>query len=89
MIKSFLTYLQAIKGYSDNTITAYERDLSAFAGWLREHKEDARWSTTTREDVDAFIIEQHNKGLSAALTATSSVTEWTWKTLPSTKVVGK
>lgn len=68
MIKSFLTYLQAIKGYSDNTITAYERDLMAFAGWLREHKEDARWSTTTREDVDAFIIEQHDKGLSAATT---------------------
>lgn len=62
MIHEFKTYLLAIKGYSENTAAAYERDLRAFARYQRSRKDDARWSTITMQDVDAFIIAQSNGG---------------------------
>lgn len=56
MITRFKTYIQDIKGYSTNTVKAYEKDLRNFASWMREHKTDARWSTIERSDIDAYMI---------------------------------
>lgn len=62
MINDFITYLTSIKGYSQNTARAYERDLRHFAKYAKSRREDARWSTITMADVDAFIIAQSNGG---------------------------
>lgn len=68
MIQEYVIYLRKIRGYSENTIKAYAKDVEEFATWLKENKEDARWSTTTRDDVDKYIIYQTEKGHSASTT---------------------
>lgn len=68
MIEKFITYLISIRGYSRNTAYAYESDVRQFARWMREHDQNARWSTTTREEIDMYIIEQQHRGLKPAST---------------------
>lgn len=55
MITKYITYLRQIKGYSENTCQAYEKDLRKFALWMKNNKEAARWSTITREDLDDYL----------------------------------
>lgn len=62
MITKFVTYLVSIKGYSKNTAAAYERDLRQFARYSKLRNADARWSTMTMADVDAWIIAQSKNG---------------------------
>jgi len=68
MIKKFTTYLTAIKGYAPNTALGYEKDLTAFALWIRDHKTGKRWSTITRDDIDDYIIDCEARGLKPATT---------------------
>ena len=68
MLKDFYTYLRAIRGYSENTIRAYSADLRSFARWANENIEGARWSTITRDHIDAFIKHQNEAGLKPATT---------------------
>ena len=35
MIEQFLKYISSVKGYSDNTVVAYGKDLRQFAAWAR------------------------------------------------------
>ena len=56
MIHEFKTYLVNIKGYAENTAVAYEKDLKAFARYMKTRNDAARWSTISREDVDAYVI---------------------------------
>lgn len=68
MIYEFCNYLRAIRGYSENTIRAYCADLRSFARWANTHKQGARWSTTTRHDIDEFLKHQQALGLKATTT---------------------
>lgn len=68
MIQKFATYLRAVRGYSENTIRAYSADLQSYARWARENNEGARWSTTTREDIDKYLEHCKQLRLSASST---------------------
>lgn len=62
MIQEYREYLLKVKGYSYNTTQSYIKDISAFATWANQHKEDARWSTIERADIDAYIKTQYDAG---------------------------
>lgn len=66
MIQQYITYLQAIKGYSYNTARSYGKDLKAFATWVRETREDGRWTTITRDDIDEYVISMYEQHKSPA-----------------------
>ena len=66
MITKYINYLRNIKGYSENTCLAYEKDIRQFAKWMQAHRSDARWSNITREDIDDFITQLAERGIKAA-----------------------
>lgn len=68
MIQEYANYLSSIKGYSENTVKAYSRDLHDFVSHLKSHREDARWSNVTMEDIDAFVTYQYQRGMRPATT---------------------
>lgn len=68
MIEKFENYLRSIKGYSDNTVMAYCKDIRIFAKWMKNHKENARWSTITRDDIDDYVTELVKAGKKPATT---------------------
>lgn len=68
MIQTFATYLTSLRGYSEHTVRAYVKDLHAFACYMKQARQDARWSNITRDDIDAYIIEQQHRGLKPATT---------------------
>lgn len=68
MIKQFINYLVTLKGYSQNTAAAYERDLHDFVEWAQKNLSDARWSTITRADIDQYIMSLVADGLKPATT---------------------
>lgn len=55
MISEYLNYLSSLKACSDNTIRAYRSSLISFASYMMSHKDDARWSNITRQDVENYI----------------------------------
>ena len=67
-IDKYITYLRSIRGYSENTIRAYENDLHTFAKWMHEQDQYARWSTIDRTDLDTYLIYQQRRGLKPAST---------------------
>ena len=68
MLTRFENYLRNIKGYSDRTCSEYLKDLKGFARWAKAYKEDARWSTLTRSDIDEYITMRANEGIKPATT---------------------
>lgn len=68
MIQDFLTYLRALKGYSENTCQAYKKDLEHFSRYMRQKRPGARWSNITREDIDAYVIDMQKEGKKPATT---------------------
>lgn len=68
MIQDYLIYLTNIRGYSARTVEAYEVDLKDFATWLKLNKNDARWSTVTRDDIDSYVITLADAGYKPATT---------------------
>lgn len=81
MIQEFATYLRNIRGYSENTIRNYTKDLISFANWAISHRADARWSNIRREDIDAYLTAMTEKGLKATttnrhLSSISSLYKW-------------
>lgn len=68
MIHEFATYLESVRGYSPNTIKAYSKDLLTFSKWAKAHIQGARWSTITRDDIDAYLEHQVAQGLKATTT---------------------
>lgn len=67
MIKEFISYLSNTRGYSQNTVTAYEKDLKQFVHFIRQW-DGIRWSTITREHIDQYISEMVSKGKSPSTT---------------------
>lgn len=68
MIPEFATYLSSLRGYSENTVKAYVKDLYAFAHFIRENYPGKGWSTITREEIDAYIIFNEKRGLKPSTT---------------------
>lgn len=68
MIQEFKTYLIEVKGYSTNTAAAYEKDLRTFVRFCKEYDTSARWSTISREHLDAYLSYQYKRGLKPATT---------------------
>lgn len=68
MLEKFAQYLRAVRGYSENTIRAYSNDLRSFAQWAKVHKPEAKWSTISREDIDAYLAHQQEQGMKATTT---------------------
>lgn len=68
MIPEFATYLSSLRGYSENTVKAYVKDLYAFAGFIRENYPGKGWSSIGREEIDAYIIHNEQRGLMPATT---------------------
>lgn len=68
MLTRFENYLRNIKGYSERTCSEYLKDLKAFARWAKANKQDARWSTLTRSDIDDYISMRAKEGIKPATT---------------------
>lgn len=68
MLTRFENYLKNIKGYSERTTSEYLKDLKAFARWAKAHKDDARWSTLTRSDIDEYITMRAKEGIKPTTT---------------------
>ena len=68
MLIRFENYLRNLKGYSERTTSEYLKDLKAFARWAKAYKEDARWSTLTRSDIDEYITMRAKEGIKPATT---------------------
>lgn len=69
-LTAFLTYLKIEKGYAENTLAAYRRDLTQFGDYLKENEE-------TLQDIDYrqarhFLVYLQNKGLSKSSIARKS-----------------
>lgn len=68
MIQEFANYLDSVRGFSANTIRAYQSDLQGFASWIQTHRAGARWSNITRDDIDAYLAAQTERGLKPSTT---------------------
>ena len=68
MLIRFENYIRHIKGYSERTCSEYLKDLKGFARWAKANKEDARWSTLTRSDIDEYITMRAKEGIKPATT---------------------
>jgi len=63
-INQFLDYLQAERGYADNTLAAYRNDLNQFLIFLQQLPPDQRpldWSQTTRDHIVSYILEMKER----------------------------
>lgn len=63
MIKEFQNYLSAVKGYSDNTVVAYGKDLKDFVHYMLTIKEAPTWSTVIAEEVQGYVVDMHDRQL--------------------------
>lgn len=61
MINEFVTFLTVNKGYSMETARAYRNDLQDFAKFAREQNPDAKWSTITQEEIEAYVAYMVNE----------------------------
>ena len=66
-IEQFLSTLEAQKGFSGNTLSAYRSDLTQFADYLEEGRgasgQPARdWSAVTRDDIMSFVLHLKERG---------------------------
>lgn len=68
MINEYINYLGNVRGYSRHTCRAYMNDVVAFVVWLKQQRTDVRWSTITRDDVDAYVTERVRAGRKASTT---------------------
>lgn len=66
-ISTFLDAQAAEAGSARNTLLAYGRDLKDVAGWLAHR--NLGFETTSREDVEAYLISCDDEGLSPATRA--------------------
>ena len=63
MITEFLNYLSAIKGYSDNTVVAYGKDLRDFVAYVREVDEKVTWRSVTQGLIQSYVVSLHDRDL--------------------------
>lgn len=58
-IENFLNYLTLEKGYSQNTVESYGRDLKGLFNFVRKD-----WKDVTKEDILSYLREIQRKGIS-------------------------
>ena len=68
MINEYINYLSNVRGYSRHTCRAYQQDVVAFVVWMKQQRTDVRWSTITRDDVDAYVTDRAKAGRKASTT---------------------
>ncbi len=62
LLKPFITYLQAQKGLSPKSVTAYTKDISMFLDFLEN--ENLELNNLERQNMRAFLAECNHRGLS-------------------------
>lgn len=55
MIHQYISYLAYTKGYSNNTLKSYTQALTQFVNYRKQCDINARWSTTTADDVQNYL----------------------------------
>lgn len=55
-VKDFLEYLAVERGYSKNTLSAYEIDLSQFLDFLRRGGKENSWGEVSKEDIVSYVL---------------------------------
>jgi integrase/recombinase XerD len=71
-IQEFLDHLIAEKGCSENTIAAYQNDLTQFHGFLLDHgtlKQTPDWTALTRDDLVNYILYLKEREYASATVA--------------------
>lgn len=63
-VQEFLSYISLEKGLSDNTRSAYGRDLERYRIWLRDERQLGVPSAVGVEDVTACLAAMRHSGLS-------------------------
>jgi integrase/recombinase XerD len=56
-LTTFLDFLSAEKGASNNTIAAYRNDLEQLAEYLKAHGDGSRWEKVNRVLIQDFILD--------------------------------
>lgn len=56
MIKEFIEYEKKIKAVSDNTLTAYEKDMWSFFYYIKAFTGVTRWGEITKKDIDTYMM---------------------------------
>ncbi|MFT7688249.1 MAG: integrase/recombinase XerD [Candidatus Azotimanducaceae bacterium] len=69
LIDKFLESLWLEKGLSNNTLEAYQRDLTAFSNWLIDRPSNLQLLTVRREDILQYLSYTIGKGLKARSTS--------------------
>lgn len=67
LVDGFLEHIWAEKGLSDNTLSAYRRDIERFAGWHQAHHGDLL--ATKADDIQRYLGFRMQEKLSARSTA--------------------
>lgn len=65
LVESFLNYLSVERSLSNNTITAYRRDLAKYVSCLEESGINSL-SQSTRKDISDFMFRLKDNGLNAS-----------------------
>ncbi len=65
-VNEYLAYLRVEKGSSENTVSAYGRDLAAWCTWLRDERTVSDIRQVTRPDVEAYAAHLHVMGRAAS-----------------------
>lgn len=65
-LNSFLEYLKNEKNASDNTVTAYGRDINAFARYMSEKKSSL--DKVNKTDILGYLMDMNKKGRSKSTT---------------------
>jgi integrase/recombinase XerD len=55
-IQNFLIFLEAEKGYADNTIAAYRNDLTQFSRYLEEQDKQSAWADVDRNTIISYVL---------------------------------
>ena len=64
-VEKFYNYLQSERRYSDNTVSAYRRDINKFIQYcLPEKIETVNWDEIKQSDIRQCVATLHRKGLS-------------------------
>lgn len=65
-VVSFLSYLQFEKRYSDQTVSAYRRDLQQFESCVNQEASSSFWFNVDSDDVRWWIAELMKKGYASS-----------------------
>jgi integrase/recombinase XerD len=71
-INQFLDYLQTEKGYSNNTLAAYQNDLSQFLIFLQQlplEQRPGNWNDVTRDHIVSYILEMKEREYASSTVA--------------------